>query len=443
LLHRYLSSSLAIILMLSAALGLRQLPAIAAPATIGYRDFKFGTSCNSTPTGEKPESKLWWNDGSWWGSLCAQDNTYHIFRFNAAAQRWIDTGTLLDDRPSSKADTLWDGQKLYVASHVFTNSGEPSSSPSQWGRLYRYSYIPATKNYRRDAGFPVPVTRGSSETLVLEKAPSGQLWVTYIERRAVMVNHSAGSDSAWATPIALPVSGASGLHDDDISSIITFDRGTARPKVGVLWSNQSTKRMYFATHVDGAAASAWSSFSLLVPTSGNPAAADDHINIKLQSDGVGVYVVTKTSNEGATRPLVVLLSCRSACSAASSWRATPVYTASERNTRAILLLDTTNRKVNIFSSTPETGGSIHRAIYNMDTLSPTSVAESKTVFIQNSADARLNNPTSTKQTVSRRTGLLILASDQDTRYYLHNYDSLTSMPPISGMKARSFLPLIR
>ncbi len=193
---------------------------------------------------------------------------------------------------------------------------------------------------------------------------------------------------------------------------------------------------------------AWSSFSLLVPAGGNPAAADDHVNIKLQSDGVGVYAVTKTSNEGENEPLVVLLSCRSACSAASSWRATPVYTVAERNTRAILLLDTSNRKVNIISSTPETGGRIDRAIFDMDTLSSTSVAESKTVFIQNSADARLNNPTSTKQTINRTTGLLVLAGDQETRYYLHNYSSLATLPPvmptpISGFRPRSFLPLVR
>ena len=25
----------------------------------GYRTFSFGSTCNSTPTGEKPESKLW------------------------------------------------------------------------------------------------------------------------------------------------------------------------------------------------------------------------------------------------------------------------------------------------------------------------------------------------------------------------------------------------
>jgi hypothetical protein len=426
---RYLFAFGALLIALSITVGLRSGPATAADADVGYRDFQFGSSCNSTPTGEKPESKLWWNDGFWWGSLCATDNTYHIFRLDLASQSWSDTGTPLDDRGSSKADTLWDGQKLYVASHTFTTSGEPSSSPSQWGRLYRYSYNTTSNTYSLDAGFPVDVTQGRSETLVLEKAPSGQLWVTYVESGNVMINHSTTSDSVWATPFVLPVSGASNLDADDISSVITFDRSTTSPKVGVLWSNQNDTRMYFASHVDGAAATSWSSFGIYVPSASSPSAADDHINIKLQSDGVGVYAVTKTSNSGADQPLVVLLSCAGGCASAGNWRATTVYTYSEGQTRAILLLDTTNRKINIFSTTPESGGSIWRAIFNMDNLSSSSVAESKTVFIENAPDDKLNNPTSTKQNVNGTTGLVVLASDQDTRRYLHNYDALGGPQP--------------
>src|SRR5262245_12788200 len=189
---RFLPLAAALIVMLSVAIGARTSPATAAPGDAGYRDFQFGASCNSTPTGEKPESKLWWNDGIWWGSLCAVDNTYHIFRLDLASQSWVDTGTPLDNRPTTKADTLWDGQKLYIASHVFSSSGSATSSSSQWGRLYRYRYDTGTKTYSLDSGFPVNVTRGKSETLVLEKAKNQQLWVTYVQSGSVMVNHSGG-----------------------------------------------------------------------------------------------------------------------------------------------------------------------------------------------------------------------------------------------------------
>src|SRR5262245_56421444 len=84
------------------------------PIAAGYRDFSYSTTGNTTPTGEKPECKLWFNDGSWWGSLwndTVSDN--HIYRLDLANQTWIDTSTTLDPR-TSKADVLWDeaAQKL-------------------------------------------------------------------------------------------------------------------------------------------------------------------------------------------------------------------------------------------------------------------------------------------------------------------------------------------
>src|SRR6266516_3150383 len=193
---RYLSFVTTLILMLSFAISLYARPTAAA-SDVGYRDFLFGSNCDATPTGEKPESKLWWNDGSWWGSLCAPDNTYHIYKLNLATQTWQDTTTPLDDRPNSRADILWDNstQKLYVASHVFIeNAAAPTPNASDWGRLYRYSYNPANPPetaYSLDTGFPVNVTRGIEEALVLAKDSTGTLWVTYVESKKVMVNHSA------------------------------------------------------------------------------------------------------------------------------------------------------------------------------------------------------------------------------------------------------------
>ena len=78
-----------------------------AVTNAGFRDFRFGGSL-STPTGEKPESKLWWNDGSWWGSLWDPNASgYAIHRLNLDTQSWVSTGTLVDTRGSSRADARW------------------------------------------------------------------------------------------------------------------------------------------------------------------------------------------------------------------------------------------------------------------------------------------------------------------------------------------------
>ena len=117
--------------------------AAAAPGDIGVEDFNYAP-IGGSPTGSKPESKLWFNDGIWWASMFDPvSGDHHIFRLNRATQQWIDTGTALDTRNSTRADTLWDGSRLYVASHGFTTTA--STSTSNNGRLWRYRYDPATQ----------------------------------------------------------------------------------------------------------------------------------------------------------------------------------------------------------------------------------------------------------------------------------------------------------
>ena len=399
--------------------------ASAAAGDVGYIDFSYGTSGDDRPTGEKPESKLWWNDGYWWGSLynnAAQ--AYHIYRLNLTNQTWVDTGTELDDRNDSRADVLWDGQKLYVASHIFSTSGVSSSDPLQWGRLYRYSYNSSSKTYSLDSDFPVTVTKGKSETLVIDKDSTGMLWVTYVQNNNVMVNHSAPNNPAsWGTPYVLPVTGAANTDGDDISSLIAYGG-----RIGIMWSNQTTKIMYFASHVDGTADNEWQSISAYAPPGSG---ADDHISLKsLQADSDGnLFAVTKTSFKTDPAPIIVLLACTvsGGCTSASNWQAYTVNKVSEGGTRPILLLDTSNRQLNVFFTESESGGSIMRKVANIDNIAFPS--GQGTPFIKNATYAYMNNATSTKQNVNSITGLVVLASHASSHRYLHNYISISGPAP--------------
>src|SRR5215207_2860376 len=111
--------------------------AIAGPTDgAGYQDFAFGNTVGNAPTGEKPQSKLWFNDGIWWGSLWnPSTNKWEIQRFDWSAQTWSTTSTLIDVRSNSRADTLWDGTHLYVAS-----APKNTSSTDQTAYVRRYSY---------------------------------------------------------------------------------------------------------------------------------------------------------------------------------------------------------------------------------------------------------------------------------------------------------------
>src|SRR5881628_640338 len=79
---------------------------VAAPGDVGYQDQSFA-GAGAGPSGSKPESKLWWNDGIWWASLFdTLSADFHIFKLDLATQTWIDTGVTLDNRSTSRADVL-------------------------------------------------------------------------------------------------------------------------------------------------------------------------------------------------------------------------------------------------------------------------------------------------------------------------------------------------
>ncbi len=388
------------------------LRAQSVPVTAGYRDFYFGKSVNGLPTGEKPQSKLWWNDGLWWGCLWdLTQKTHTIHRFNVATQNWTNTGTAIDSRVDSKGDALWDGQHLYYVSQHYTNTPGPAASADE-GKLYRYSYHSISKSYSLDAGFPVIVNNSIAETLVLAKDSTGKLWVTWTEGGKVKVNRSLGNDLTWGTPFDLPVQGTD-VKIDDISSILAFGGN----KIGILWSNQNDKKSYFAAHLDGNADEVWEPKEQALADAALGAVSYDHLNLKPSCDNDGnVYAATKTNLTLSGLPLVYLLKR----TAAGVWTRYLVSTVDEDYVRPIVLIDGEHQKIYVFAMSEATG---HRIIYMKSSdLSNIAFASGLgTPFIQSTADTMIINPTSTKQCLNSATGLLVLAADQHTRTYLHNY----------------------
>jgi hypothetical protein len=392
---------------------------VTPPGSVGYRDQSFSGS-GIAPTGSKPESKLWWNDGSWWASMWAgSGNGFHIFGFNRATQSWTDTGVQLDDRTGTRADALWDGTQLYVASHVFSTCGCSTSSFGSPSRLYRYSYDGSTKRYTLDPGFPVQINNTKTETLVIDKDSTGTLWATWAQDSKVMVSHTVNvDDHVWSTPVVVPTTGAANLSSDDISSLVAF----AGNKIGIMWSNQNDSAMYFAYHVDGTSDSSWTVSAAI----SSPKQADDHINLKsLQSDGSGrVFAVTKTSRNDLSPanpddPLVWLF----VFSTSTGWSSSPVWRVSNGVTRPILLIDESNQMLHVFATSSESGGTILEKTSPMNTPS-FAAGTAGTVFMKDGGSNSLNNATSSKQNLTRTTGLLILTSNDSTGYYWHNYESL-------------------
>ena len=381
------------------------------------------TGSSGSPSGSKPESKVWYHDGSWWGTLWdTPTSTFRIFRFNDPTDTWIPTATKLDNRFNSRADVLWTGSQLFVASHVFAE-GSSSTHHGVPARLYRLSDNGATKTWTTDVGFPVQINDARSETLVIDRDSLGRIWATWMQSNKIVTAVSAPGGTGFGAPVVLPVPSAT-VSSDDISSIAAFGGN----RIGVMWSNQNANAMYFIARNDSAPLTSWGPVE--VAYSGS-AAADDHINIKVDPSG-RVLVAAKTSRTGSN----VLIHVLDRDPATGTWTSHPAGIGSDNHTRPIIVIDDTGL-VHLFATSGQSGGTIYAKTAPISALNfPPGKGEPVLV---DASDPDINNPTSTKQVVTQSSGLLVLATDDSTRTYWTHRDTFgvtpTGTPPVASFTA--------
>ena len=407
----------------------------------GYLDFSYGDVVTPWPTGEKPESKLWWNDGIWWGILWNPSaNTYRIYQLDWEDQVWVDTGVGVDDRPISKADALWDSanNKLYIVSHFDTEFSRKIPDPERWGRLYRYSYSQDTQTYSLDSGFPVIINNDQSETLVVDKDTTGRLWVAFPSRETgsapyqVYVNATveAGNDQNWGTRFSLAslFPDEAEIAPDDIASLVAF-RDNVGDKIGVMWTNQLTNSLHFASREDTNSnpTAGWQLSSIPLGS----ISIDDHVSLKsLATNSSGqVFAAVKTGATAADpdQPLVLVV----ARDKDGSFSTHTYSTEKDGDTRPILLIhegnpvDAGDDRLFVFVSGNEGGSEICYKVLPIKTplssMGNFPPGNCGAPFIEDSTYTNIDKATSTKQNVNNATGIVVLASDDvNGKVYVHN-----------------------
>ncbi|MDQ0755073.1 S-layer homology domain-containing protein [Arthrobacter sp. B3I4] len=397
---------------------------------------------NNPPTSDKPQSKLWWNDGSWWADMWTTGTGWTIHRLDVPSKTWVSTGVTNDTRATTLADTMWDGTHLYIASHVAAVSGDTTpvqSDPGQ-ARLYRYSY--AGGKYTLDSGFPTVITNNSSESMTIDKDSTGAIWATWTQvawnatdgyTSKVYVNRSAPGGTGWLTPFVLPVSNPN-LAPDDISAIVAYGSN----KIGVMWSDQLTGAVRWATHTDGTSPTASSSWKAQDAVKGNQV-ADDHVSVKtLQSDRSGrVFAAIKTSyNNTAGEQSAAELMLLVFKPGTGAFTSSTIATVDDCVTRPQIVLDTESNTIHAFHTGPAsdvqscdfsgTPGAIYEKTASMD--NPVFSKGRGTPIIEDSASASMNDVTTSKQSVNSTTGLVVLASNEATKRYWFAYRTLGDPP---------------
>ncbi|WP_457973020.1 FG-GAP repeat domain-containing protein [Arthrobacter sp. D1-17] len=410
-----------VVLSLVVAGGLLGVNSAAQAATVGTPSLTY-SGVQNPPTADKPQSKLWWNDGSWWASMWKTGSGWSIYRLNRGTATWVDTGVRTDPRASTSSDTLWDGTHLYIAHNVVTTGNSASGQPA---RLFRYSYFGG--KYTLSSGFPVAISNNSSESLSIAKDSKGAIWATWTQvsgsTSRVYVNHSLPGGAGWGRPFVVPAAQDPSPTPDDLSAIVAYDGD----EIGIMWTDQATGTAWWATHEDDESPRSASSWKVKQAIKGNKR-VDDHLNIKtLQADASGrVFAAVKTSlDDGSSDPALAQLLLVVFKPATGSFSQTTIARTGDCVSRPQIMLDTANNLVRAFYTAPSTSvrgcafpgvaGSIYEKTASMD--NPVFGSGRGKAVIEDAASPHMNNVTSSKQSVNATTGIVVMASNHVTKRY--------------------------
>ena len=293
----------------------------------------------SLATKEKQQSKVWFYNNKWWSVVSAVGGT-KIFRLDNTT--WTEILTLTTK--TSKPDVRVVGNVV----HLFLYKGADNTA-----LLYSVEYDPATNKYKLWSKRPTSsniVMPSGSETSSFTIDGTGRMWLGSAGTSSVYVWYTDLPYSSWSAPITI----ATGIKDDDICALATIP---IQNKICIFWSNQITKRFGFRTHDDGAAPGTWSVDEVPASQSAidNSTAgfADDHMNIKVASDGT-VYVASKTSYNTNGFPKLILLVRRPN----GIWDDVYPVTTNPEGTQPIVILNEAINTIKVIYATVENGGDI-------------------------------------------------------------------------------------
>lgn len=397
-------SSLILMTALALALGGLVAPHVASAAVgvpVTYLDHTYASA--RPPSADKPQSKLWYHDGSWWALMVEAGGTKVYIHELLSDHTWRNTGTLVDSRSEGTGDALMshrDGM-LYVASRA----------PGVNVQVNAFTYNGSTRAWSVATGFPVDVSSGgSSESTTIDQDSTGRLWVTYTRAQKVWVAYSDVSGRNWTAGF-VPTGGDTDISADDLSALIAFNGS-----IGVLYSDQAAGAFRFAIHRDGAPVTEWSfeTFTL------GPTFADDHINLKqIAGDPQGrIFAAIKTSNgdvstDPADAPLVGVLSR----TAAGAWSFATAGTVADDHTRPMIMIDSTNQELYFFATAPVSGGDIFYKKTPLSNVDFSAQPGRGTPFVD--ATPVVNNASGAKDPVTAESGLVLLAVAHGKKQYVH------------------------
>jgi len=332
-------------------------------------------------TGEKPQSKVWFHDSHWWAVLPIESGT-KLWRLEE--NKWINLLHI-----SYYTDIKADTRAIGNLAHILLFHGAESELVSLEYDVVRKVYKPWIER-----SCPARIElENASETATFDLDSSGRMWVASDNETDIQVRWSDPPYVKWSDPLSL----VTGISADDICAITAFPDGN----IGVLWSNQHTKRFGFRVHKIGTSPENWTENEIPASDSAIPlngGMADDHLNIAMAANGT-MYAAVKTSYDSVGYPLIALLVRQ------PSGKWDKLYHVDDEGSRGIVVLNEKEDSVMVFYTS-------YRDDKIVCKTSGTKVISFETRKTIINGGERINNVSSTKQNFNNE--IVILASEPGT-----------------------------
>ena len=403
----------------------------------GQLDFAYGAavaSAGGEGSSAKPESKLFYTgDGvtqpvRWWAVLGTSGDATTaagVYLWQLVDHSWVKTLQFPGADPWAKADTLLDGQLLYVSlrDDVSSTAGNPQQS-----LLYSVPYLGGGS-----WGSPSPpsvITSQGPGHLTIAKDGLGRLWTAYMAKGTIKVGYTSPGATAFSF-VTVPTPA---VTTDDRAAITSFGSN----KIGVMWSDQNSKKDFFAWRGDGEAIGTWHIETAYgggvggCPTATSDLCADNHINLKTY--GGDVYAAIKTSLGDpavptASDPMVVLLHR----DASGTWSASTVSTIGVGGSRPVVVLSPSSDRLYVFARKNSSGVRVWESSFSSPSFTP----EASIPWTSNGSGDVFDDATSTKQVTTEASGVVVVTSRPASDEYWHNeflpQTAPPDFPPVAGL----------
>jgi len=332
-------------------------------------------------TVQKPQSKLWHDQGTWWAAL-PQDTGVWLWRYaDGRFEPQQTPGPLKGTGPNAECDAALHGGTLFVLAYQKEGTEIP---------VHALAFTEGA--YRELPGYPVSLHYpGGASTITCDVDSKGVLWAACVDAQSEVTVYSLQSKDPAAGFSGRQVLAASGRYD--IAAVAAF-----KGHVGVLWCHQKPQKLLFRAHKDGDPADRWGPEEEVAAAKGS---ANDHLNLAADAAG-NLWAVTKNQTGPNMPPVQIVLRRRNT---EGKWdKAIPVIPPGTNRTRPIVVLDGERPLAYVLYTDRVTKPNI--ICLRKVSLDDGKAGDEVKVL---AADHDLNDVTDCKGMVTAPTGLMVLA----------------------------------